>query len=117
MSRDKDYNELINTRRWQHLRRHALEMHPLCVECERAGRITAATEVHHRVPVQQGGNRDEKQRLMYSLSNLMPLCHACHVEIHRHMGRSGRVATRRLVNAHVDSFLSRYIDRDGGGDF
>jgi len=47
-----------------------LAKNPLCAECEKAGRLTPATEVHHIVAIADGGSdRDE---------NLQPLCKSCH---------------------------------------
>lgn len=57
-------------RHWQQLRRLILSRQPLCVECERAGRIVAATEVDHIVPLAVGGTNDT--------DNLQPLCKSCH---------------------------------------
>lgn len=36
--------------RWQQARQSWLQEHPLCVECEQAGRTTAAVIVDHRIP-------------------------------------------------------------------
>jgi predicted kinase len=47
-----------------------LAEHPLCVECERIGLVTAATDVDHIVAKRHGGTDDE--------DNLQALCHACH---------------------------------------
>lgn len=57
-------------RHWQQLRRLVLSRQPLCVECERAGLVVAATEVDHIVPLAVGGTHDTE--------NLQPLCHSCH---------------------------------------
>ncbi len=46
--------------------------HPLCAECERAGRVVAGTEVDHIVP-----HRGDK-RLFWDRSNWQTLCRACH---------------------------------------
>jgi 5-methylcytosine-specific restriction protein A len=51
-------------RRWQ------LAAYPLCAECERNGRTTAATVLDHIVPLRQGGP-DEP-------SNWQSLCESCH---------------------------------------
>lgn len=40
--------------------------HPLCEDCEAAGRLTPVQEVHHVVPLSQGGTHDP--------SNLRSLC-------------------------------------------
>jgi 5-methylcytosine-specific restriction enzyme A len=54
--------------RWQQARAAFLARHPLCVMCEQAGRVTAATVVDHVVP-----HRGD-QRLMWDESNWQPLC-------------------------------------------
>lgn len=55
---------------WRKLRRMVLAENPLCVECQRIGRVTAAQEVDHIVPKHLGGPDD--------WDNLQPLCRACH---------------------------------------
>lgn len=42
-----------------------------CDECGKAGRF----EVHHRIPVYQGGSND--------VENLQILCRGCHIETYR----------------------------------
>mgnify|MGYP002524169428 FL=1 len=52
MAKDETYKRLINTSRWQSLRRAVLTAHPVCERCEAEGLVTPACEVHHRVPVE-----------------------------------------------------------------
>lgn len=47
-----------------------LQDHPLCVECDKAGRITAATVPDHVVALVNGGEDTE--------ANLQSLCDECH---------------------------------------
>lgn len=49
-----------------------LNEHPLCVHCEQRGRVSAAAEVDHVVPLSEGGADDD--------SNLQSLCVPCHKE-------------------------------------
>jgi 5-methylcytosine-specific restriction protein A len=56
--------------RWKQLRARYLSRHPLCADCQQAGRLTPATEVHHVIPVAQGGS-DRSE-------NLLGLCKSCH---------------------------------------
>lgn len=56
--------------RWRKLRQMYLAAHPLCVECERIGLVTAATDVDHIRAKRHGGTDDE--------DNLQALCHTCH---------------------------------------
>ena len=58
---------------WPAIRKRFLTQHPLCEQCRKEGRVTAASEVHHILPLSQGGSHDE--------SNLMALCKPCHSRI------------------------------------
>ena len=77
----KDYNKLIRDpavqkhydRRWKKIRDIFLAKHPLCQQCQLAGRLTPATEVHHIKPVVDGGTDAD--------ANLMALCKPCHSRI------------------------------------
>ncbi len=57
--------------------------HPLCVHCEKEGRIVAAREVDHRTPLWKGGADDE--------SNFDSIC----VEHHRE--KTAAEATERAA--------------------
>lgn len=58
--------------RWRRQRKLFLQAHPLCAECQRAGRLTPATVVDHIQP-----HRGDK-RLMWDEANWQPLCKRCH---------------------------------------
>ena len=49
-----------------------MRQHPLCEDCEAAGRVVAAEMVHHIVPVVEA----PELRLLFS--NLRSLCIVCH---------------------------------------
>lgn len=59
---------------WQHQKARArlLREEPLCRECRKVGRVTAARIADHVKPLAQGGSREPE--------NLQPLCTACHRE-------------------------------------
>lgn len=57
-------------RPWARRRAAWLREHPLCAHCLQAGRVRAAAEVDHVVPLQHGGQDDD--------SNLQSLCRECH---------------------------------------
>lgn len=61
-------------RAWKRIRDRYISLHPLCEECLKEGRSTLATEVHHRIPLGDGGTNEEK--------NLEAVCKACHSRIH-----------------------------------
>lgn len=60
------------TARWQRYRLTFLAQHPLCAECERAGRIVPATVVDHVVP------HKGDEALFWDHANHRPLCKPCH---------------------------------------
>ncbi|MBK8123934.1 MAG: HNH endonuclease [Dokdonella sp.] len=68
-------NRFYKTAAWQRVRVAILSRRPLCVECERLGRVTAATLVDHIIPYR------ERPDLGLDQSNLRPLCHFCHGRI------------------------------------
>ena len=58
--------------RWRRARKAFLGRHPLCVECQRDGKLTPATVVDHIVP-----HRGD-QKLFWDQTNWQPLCKDCH---------------------------------------
>jgi 5-methylcytosine-specific restriction protein A len=70
--RDPETNKRYG-RAWKKIRARFLSKHPLCEQCKKAGRLTPAEEVHHILPLADGGTNDE--------SNLMALCKSCHSKI------------------------------------
>lgn len=63
---------------WRKRRNKYIKEHPLCEECLKEGKITVATEVHHIIPIKDGGTHD--------YDNLMSLCKSCHSRITVKMG-------------------------------
>lgn len=67
------------SRHWRSVREMKLRRSPLCERCQEEGLVTEATEVHHIVPISDGG-------APYAFDNLMSLCHRCHMKIHAEKG-------------------------------
>lgn len=109
MAKDKDYIKLMHSTKWLRLRRDKLSDYPLCERCEEEGRITAATEVHHIVPVENGLTRREKERLAYDRHNLRALCHDCHVKTHTEMGRCGKEQAKNRAKEHIKRFIDKFL--------
>ena len=72
-TRSADSNKKYG-RSWKRVRDRYAGKHPLCERCLKEGRYTPVEEVHHILPISQGGTHDE--------SNLMSLCRSCHEKIH-----------------------------------
>ena len=65
-------------RAWKRIRDRHISQHPLCEQCEKDGKIVPAAEVHHKVPISQGGT--------HARDNLIALCKSCHARIHAERG-------------------------------
>ena len=75
--RDPDTNKRYG-RAWKKIRARFLLRHPLCEQCLREGRLTPAEEVHHILPLADGGTSER--------SNLISLCRSCHMKAHEALG-------------------------------
>lgn len=109
MARDKRYVSLINSQRWQLLRRDKLTANPLCERCEEEGRLRAASEVHHIKPIESAVTFADMQTLAYDMHNLRALCHECHVKTHTELGRSGRQATKKRNEDGLQRFRNKFL--------
>lgn len=71
-----------------------LRAHPLCRACEATGRVTAAAEVDHIIPLHLGGPDHE--------SNLQGLCVPCHES-----KTAGEARERVAPSAHDPKHIGR----------
>lgn len=65
-------------RAWKRIRDSYVQQHPLCEMCQKDGRLVATEEVHHKVPLSEGGT--------HARDNLIALCKSCHARIHAERG-------------------------------
>ena len=78
--RDKRSTAFYNSAAWIRLRDYVLSRaNYQCQVCRRAGRITPATEVHHKMPIRVDWSRRLDER------NLIAVCHRCHMMEERKM--------------------------------
>ena len=82
MAKDREYNRLIQSRRWRKLRAEHLRASPWCVRCLEEGVRTPATQVHHVRPVESVPTCD-RERVAFDSYNLMSLCAECHRAEHQ----------------------------------
>ena len=80
--RNKEYFDLLNSRRWRSLRAAYLICHPLCQDCIEEGRTRLADEVHHVKEIMSGDSIEEMTALAYDPNNLRALCKYHHHLIH-----------------------------------
>lgn len=78
---DVEQQKLYQSARWRKVRAEKLAADPFCEVCARARppRITAATIVHHKLPIKQGGDP-------FKRDNLESICASCHNMAERHGG-------------------------------
>ena len=107
MSRNKDYQRLLNDRRWKALRQWKLQQNPLCERCLKDDYYRSAVDVHHIKPVESARTKEEMEQLCYDPSNLQSLCIPCHVAVHKEMGRG----TKDNHKERQQGALSRWIER------
>ena len=98
----KIYQKLINSYRWQLLRRKKFLANPVCETCKAAGRVSPTEEVHHIIPVEQGKDEEEMRRLAYDYNNLRSLCKACHAACH--------APAAKVVSDETKKFFSRFFE-------
>lgn len=72
-----DRNPIVRKRygsEWRKVRAKYVRTHPYCELCFKEDRMKLVEEVHHKVPLSEGGTHDE--------DNLISLCQSCHARIH-----------------------------------
>lgn len=108
MSRDKRYQALLNSKRWQETKAAVWQRAKgLCEECARQGYVRAGKDCHHIVPVETGKTIQEMERLCFDWEhNIKLLCVPCHVAIHKQMHK-GTKANRSERQAQR---LARFMD-------
>lgn len=100
----------MTSRRWRRLRSAYLSVHPVCEDCEQAGRTTTATEVHHIRPVESAAGRPaDMQELAFNPCNLRALCKACHIEAHRVLRSNSLSSAKERAQAELTAFASAYL--------
>lgn len=65
-------------RAWKRIRDSYVKTHPFCELCFEKGVAVPVEEVHHKIPLSEGGTHDR--------SNLISLCKPCHASIHAKRG-------------------------------
>jgi len=76
--RDPEINARYQNDEWRSIRETYIISYPFCEICKKHGKLVRAEEVHHIVPLAEGGSN--------AVSNLISLCHRCHARIHAERG-------------------------------
>ena len=110
MSRSKEYQRLLNARRWAEVKAFVWQRAGgLCEACRRNGYITQGRDCHHIVPVESGKTLDEMKRLCYDWQhNIQLLCVPCHIKAHVEL----RSHYHENVEANKQRARQRFLERN-----
>jgi len=75
---------------WRRIRDNYIKAHPLCEQCLKENKYIPAQEVHHILPLAEGGT--------HAQTNLVALCKSCHAKIHAERGDRWHIQKDRLPN-------------------
>ena len=116
MSRDKNYQRLLNSKRWIELRSWYLSQHPLCERCIEEGEaagveggyIRSAVDVHHKIPCESSKSLHEMEQLAFNADNLQALCIPCHIKTHQEQRSHTRDAHKQRVSDRLERWKMRH---------
>lgn len=108
MSRNKDYQHLLNSKRWKQLRQWKLRQNPLCEVCEREGKVCSAVDVHHIVPTETAHTLVEMEHLCFNPNNLMSVCIPCHIAIHKEARSHTKEAHRQREDDRLERWKAKH---------
>ena len=107
MSRDKNYQRLLNSKEWKQLRRWKLEQNPLCELCQAEGKVVAAIDVHHMQPVETARSLEDMRALCFNPANLQSLCIMHHAKVHKEL----KSHTREAHQQRQADAISRWVEK------
>lgn len=109
MSRSKEYQRLLNARRWAELKAFVWKRAGgLCEACRRNGYITQGRDCHHIRPVEQAKSIEEMKVLAYDVNNIELLCIPCHIKAHEEL----RSHYHENVEANKQRAHQRFLERN-----
>ena len=112
MSRDRNYQRLLNSKRWQEVKRIVWQRtNGLCEECIKQGIVRAGVDCHHIVPVETATTPQEMERLCFDVNNVRLLCIACHSAIHKGMGKGTRKLAIERAKQRQDRWAEGLMNR------
>lgn len=109
MSKNADYNRMIQSKKWQELRKKKINASPICEDCNEKGIIEPATEVHHIVPVEAASSVASMEYLMFAVDNLRSLCHECHKNAHIRLASKKKENIQKNNQRVTERFRKRYL--------
>lgn len=112
MSRDRNYQRLLNSKRWQEVKRIVWQRtNGLCEDCLKQGIVRAGVDCHHIVPVETATTPQEMERLCFDVNNVRLLCIACHSAIHKGKGKGTRKLAIERAKQRQDRWAEGLMSR------
>ena len=117
MSRDKNYQRLLNDKRWREVKTQVWRRaNGLCERCIREGKaagvpdgyITPGVDCHHIRPVESGRTVMEMEQLCYNSANIELLCIPCHIKTHQEM----RSHTKEYHRENYKKARNRFMEQN-----
>lgn len=97
---------------WRKMRDTYLVSHPICERCLEKGKVTPATDIHHkRSPFKKG---EINWTLLLDYDNLMSLCKECHGELHAN--QQGHMTAEEVLKQLDDLFNENISDEELEGN-
>ena len=116
MSRNKDYQRLLNAPQWAKVKAIVrARAGGLCERCKAEGYIAPGVDCHHIVPVESGKTLAEMQRLCYDVHNIQLLCVPCHIKTHAEQRSHSKEAHKQRENDRLSQWIARQ-ERPKDGD-
>lgn len=116
MSRNKDYQRLLNAPQWAKVKAIVrARAGGLCERCKRDGiaergvpYITPGVDCHHIIPVESGKTLPEMERLCYDWQhNIELLCVPCHIKTHAEQRSHSKEAHKQRENDRLSQWIAR----------
>ena len=109
MSRNKDYQRLLNAPQWAKVKAIVkAKAGGLCERCKAEGYITPGVDCHHIVPVESGKTLAEMERLCYDWrNNIQLLCVPCHIKTHAEQRSHSKEAHKQRENDRLSQWIAR----------
>lgn len=115
MSRDKNYQRLLNAPQWAKVKAIVkARAGGLCERCKAEGYITPGVDCHHIVPVESGKTLAEMERLCYDWQhNIQLLCVPCHIKTHAEQRSHSKEAHKQRENDRLSQWIAKNSKRVG----
>lgn len=117
MSRNKDYQRLLNSPRWAKVKATVkARAGGLCERCrEESGFITPGVDCHHVIPVESGKTLAEMERLCYDIHNIRLLCVPCHIKTHAEQRSHSKEAHKQRDGDRLAQWIAKHSPKQSKG--